>query len=208
MYSVLPQFILGFHGCDSSIAEAVIKGDINHLPASTNDYDWLGHGIYFWEHNPERALNYAEHLKSYPRRTSKGKKPIKNPAVVGAIIDLGKCLNLLESKSISVVTESFQQFENLSRSLGFALPENKIDPGSGEILRRNLDCAVIQAIHGFMEKQGIEYHSVRGVFIEGNKIYPNAGFHEKNHIQICVRNPNCIKGYFRPMNPVTEYSIH
>ncbi len=24
-----------------------------------NDYDWLGHGIYFWEKNPERAYDFA-----------------------------------------------------------------------------------------------------------------------------------------------------
>ncbi|TSA32147.1 MAG: hypothetical protein D4R64_16610 [Porphyromonadaceae bacterium] len=42
--------------------------------------------------------------------------------------------------------------------------------------------------------------SVRGVFFEGKELYPNSGFREKNHIQICVRNPNCIKGYFLPRN--------
>ena len=43
-----------------------------------------------------------------------------------------------------------------------------------------------------------DYDSVRGVFWEGKPLYPNAGFAEKNHIQICVCNPNCIKGYFLP----------
>jgi len=40
--------------------------------------------------------------------------------------------------------------------------------------------------------------SVRGVFFEGKDIYKNAGFKEKNHIQIAIKNPNCIKGYFIP----------
>jgi len=43
-----------------------------------------------------------------------------------------------------------------------------------------------------------QYDSVRGVFFEGEDLYPDAGFKEKNHIQICVRNRNCIKGYFLP----------
>ena len=30
------------------------------------------------------------------------------------------------------------------------------------------------------------------------KLLPGAGFKERNHIQISVRNPNCIKGYFLP----------
>ena len=44
---------------------------------------------------------------------------------------------------------------------------------------------------------GNEYDSVRGVFFEGNELYKNAGFREKNHIHIAVINPNCIKGYFK-----------
>ena len=199
MYSTLPHFVLGFHGCDRSVAEAVLSGEHHHLPQSTNDYDWLGHGIYFWEQNPARALEYANELKNNPRRTSKGKKPITEPAVVGAIIDLGKCLNLVEAKSIEIVKATYQRLEDISKAGEVPLPVNIKDPGSGELLRRNLDCAVIQATHHFMKLQDKECHSVRGIFVEGMPLYPNAGFHEKNHAQICVCNPNCIKGYFRPL---------
>ena len=45
-------------------------------------------------------------------------------------------------------------------------------------------------------------HSTRcaQAFIEGEPVYQDAGFREKNHIQLCVRNPACIKGYFRPLD--------
>jgi hypothetical protein len=36
-------------------------------------------------------------------------------------------------------------------------------------------------------------------FIEGLPLYENAGFHEQTHIQICVRKPEQIIGYFRPI---------
>lgn len=49
------------------------------------------------------------------------------------------------------------------------------------------------------------YDSVRGVFLEGGELYPDAGFREKNHIQICVRNNNCIKGFFIPKNMDDNY---
>lgn len=39
---------------------------------------------------------------------------------------------------------------------------------------------------------------MRGLFQEGNAIYQTSGFLEKTHIQICVRNPNCTKGFFTP----------
>jgi hypothetical protein len=41
------------------------------------------------------------------------------------------------------------------------------------------------------------FDTVRGVFIEGRRIYPDSGFFEKTHVQICVRNLACIKGVFR-----------
>ena len=51
------------------------------------------------------------------------------------------------------------------------------------------------------------FDSVRCAFWEGEELYPGAGFKEKNHIQICVRNHNCIKGYFRPLALVEEYPV-
>jgi hypothetical protein len=51
-------------------------------------------------------------------------------------------------------------------------------------------------MHGLNE--GESYDTLRGAFMEGEPIYPDAGFHSKNHIQICVRNSACIKGFFLP----------
>ncbi len=34
-------------------------------------------------------------------------------------------------------------------------------------------------------------------FAYGGRIYEEAGFFEKTHIQICVREKSCIKGVFR-----------
>jgi len=62
-------------------------------------------------------------------------------------------------------------------------------------LRRNLDCAVIRHLHTILETQGLPaVDTVKGVFTEGKPIYPGAGFDEKTHIQIVVRNQLCIKG--------------
>jgi len=61
------------------------------------------------------------------------------------------------------------------------------------------DCAVIETIHQFNKTTSRpQFDSVRGVFFEGKDLYQNAGFKSNNHIQIAVRNPNCIKGYFIP----------
>ncbi len=203
MYSTLPHFVLGFHGCDKAVAEEIISHDSKHLERSTNSYDWLGNGIYFWENNPARALEYATFLKDHPERISSGKKPIKTPAVVGAVIDLGYCLNLLEAHSLDVVKQGFKTLQDIYRSSGLELPRNLGVRGSKELLLRNLDCAVIEAVHTFNEASGRPaYDTVRGMFIEGKPIYDGAGIFDKSHIQICVRNQNCIKGYFHPRRQV------
>ena len=205
MYSSLPSFVLGFHGCDKHVADDLVAGK-THLKISNNAYDWLGNGIYFWENNPQRALEYARLLKANPGRC---KEKIEIPDVVGAIIDLGHCLNLLDAKSIQVVEEAYESYVEALEGAGWPLPENQDPDGSGDLLLRPLDCAVIQHLHGLREEppQDPAFDSVRGMFAEGARVYPGAGFHKRSHIQIAVRNPNCIKGYFRVMNPDRNWPI-
>ena len=47
MYSIRPNLIIGFHGCEKEVAIKVINGE-EDLKFSTNPYDWLGNGMYFW----------------------------------------------------------------------------------------------------------------------------------------------------------------
>jgi hypothetical protein len=41
------------------------------------------------------------------------------------------------------------------------------------------------------------FDTVKGIFIEAPELYPGSAFGSKNHIQIAVRNPACIKCVFR-----------
>jgi len=93
MYSKRAGLIMGFHGCDKSVRDTVVANGDSLVP-STNDYDWLGNGIYFWENNCKRAMDFAVFLKNNPPHNFKQK--IEEPAVIGAVIDLGHCLDLLE----------------------------------------------------------------------------------------------------------------
>ncbi len=43
-----------------------------------------------------------------------------------------------------------------------------------------------------------DFDTVRGVFTEGGPAFPGAGIQKKSHIQICIRNMDCIKGFFLP----------
>lgn len=192
LYANRPNLTIGFHGCDQSVVDKVIAGKDNLL-ASTNDYDWLGNGIYFWENNEERALEWAFEMSRRKNST------IKNPAVIGAIIDLGYCFDLTDTSYLRELKKTYDAAYSFSQLSGIPLLQNKPLGNSTDLLLRKLDCYVIQMTHKFnREANKRAYDSVRGVFWEGKPLYPNAGFAEKNHIQICVCNPNCIKGYFLP----------
>ncbi len=104
----------------------------------------------------------------------------------------------MDSKYLAVVRESFEFLQESTKKFDTTLPKN-VRTARGELLLRNLDCAVIEAVHEIdrrLDRPG--YDSVRGVFFEGDELYENAGFREKNHIQIAIRDQNCIKGFFIP----------
>ncbi|MGA2442712.1 MAG: hypothetical protein ABSH08_17295 [Tepidisphaeraceae bacterium] len=194
MYDRLPGLILGYHGCDRAIGEGVLSGN-KDLRASTNTYDWLGHGIYFWEHNPTRAIEWAKLLRQSPRP---GRPRIKEPMAIGAVIDLGFCLNLLDAQFLSQLPIAYKKLKEINSSLNAPLPRNQSVGESSDLLLRHLDCAVIETLHQLrMDEKRPEFDSARGVFIEGKPLYPGAAIQAFNHIQVCVRNTNCIKGYFR-----------
>ena len=53
------SLVVGYHGCDDAVARKVISLKESLLP-SQNPWDWLGHGFYFWEDSPARAVQWAE----------------------------------------------------------------------------------------------------------------------------------------------------
>lgn len=185
LYSKRPNLVLGFHGCDESVAKKVVCGD--NLKAGLNDYDWLGNGIYFWENNYDRALEWA-------KKASK----INIPTVLGAVIVLGYCMDLMDSEFLKELKLAYNTLDKAMKLANKPMPINE-----GKIpdkLLRRLNCAAIETAHAINEgfEENVSYDSVRGVFWEGDELYSNAFFKEKNHIRICIRNPNCIKGYFIP----------
>jgi hypothetical protein len=194
LYQVQPSFVLGFHGCDAAVAEKVIAGR-EHLNHSNKKYDWLGGGAYFWEGSPHRALEWAESMAARP---STSPNRIQKASIVGAIIDLGNCFNLFDSSALDELNDAWRLFKLTSKRDGTPMPMNK--GGTPDRLGRFLDRAVIEFMHTLREQGGLpRYDTVRAAFPEGGKLYPGAGFTKRSHIQIAVRNPECIKGYFRPI---------
>ena len=190
MHNLSTSFLLGYHGCDRDTGERVLANE--PFNPSENAYDWLGSGIYFWESNPDRALDWA---KERAARLLKNEGRVVEPFVVGAVIDPGFCLDLISSNGIFAVEQAHATFTSVVSASGAMMPENV---GGNDLLQRNLDCAVINFLHFAREKAKEQpFDTVRGVFTEGKRAYMNSGFHHKTHIQICVRNQECIHGVFR-----------
>jgi hypothetical protein len=185
---VSKALVLGYHGCDLRVARKVLSLK-EPIKPSQNAWDWLGHGIYFWEDSPSRAQQWA--CEESCRQNSK----IKIPAVLGAIIHLGNCLNLTDAEALVQVKIAHAEYKGFCDSAHLQAARNR-----GPDLRlRYLDCAVLETLHQLRrEEKKQPYDTVRGFFMEGKELYAESGFRELDHIQICVRVPGQIIGYFWP----------
>jgi hypothetical protein len=188
------RVVVGYHGCDAAVVERVLAGKAR-LSLSTNDYDWLGEGIYFWEHGPQRAYEWA--IEQARLRAAK----VRNPSVLAARIDLGVCLDLLDTANTRLLGKWFTKFRWFVRQKGYQMPQNRDAVGSrrGDKVLRYRDCAVIDyTLSSLAGEQGITYQTVRGVFLEGKPAFPGSKIALKSHIQIAVKDPACIVWIFEP----------
>jgi hypothetical protein len=189
LYQRHPAFVLGFHGTEKSTVETVVSSKTTHLKKSEGKFEWLGHGVYFWENDPQRGLEWAQ--------SGNAKKKIEQPAVVGAIIDLGHCLDLTTRIGLDEVKEAYSTVRDAYAAADLVLPANT---GGKDHFKRELDCQVIQALHLYRKDKGLpSYDTIRAPFLEDEELYEGAGFRQRNHIQIAVIDTNCIKGYFHPI---------
>ena len=175
MNRLTASFVLGYHGCDESIAEELLSG--TPFEPSQNPYDWLGGGIYFWEANPKRGLDFITKMQTL------GIKAVANPTVIGAVIDLGHCLDLMTATGIGMVEASYESLRAITSAAKGTMPANQ-----NKVLRQ-LDCAVIEHLHSIIaaDDDYDDFDTVRAVFTEGRPIYPGAGFDAETHIWSCPR---------------------
>lgn len=145
------RWVLGYHGCTAELANELIGGarPVTSWPLSTNRYDWLGTGIYFWEHGPERAMHWAR------------EKYGDDAAVVGAIIQLGRSFDLLDVEFTSLLLPAYQREQEDAHAAGQDLPTNR--GPDDDLGGRYLDCRVINACLQALP----EFQTVRCAFWEG-----------------------------------------
>lgn len=170
-----------YHGCTRNVADAVLANRC-HLRPSKNKWDWLGSGVYLWVDSWARAVDWAINGKH-----------IDQPYVIGAYVYPGLCLNLTDYDVVDQLQEASLMFKEYCDSNAIELPKNK------DFFQRNLDCAVLEFLHGLRADRGLPaYDTILGAFEEGNAVFDGSHFKDKTHLQLLVREgrEDCIIGYF------------
>ena len=120
--------------------------------------------------------------------------------MLGAIIHLGVCFDLLDLRFTTYLAEVYPDFLLSMREQGLPVPSNEgVGEDRSELVLRKRDCAMLNWAVPFAESQRKDrFHTVRGVFQEGASAFEGSAIRLKSHIQIVVRDSACILGYFRP----------
>src|SRR5438067_9499648 len=110
------RIVIGYHGCSEEFVRDLLMGvlAVRAWKPSTNDWDWLGHGVYFWEHSPERALRWAQEQGAHQGFA---------PAVIGAVIQLGRCFDLLNEAITQILADNYLELEKAYAAAGAGLPQ-------------------------------------------------------------------------------------
>ena len=165
------------------------------MEPSRRDYDWLGEGVYFWENDSIRAWEWAD--------WKAGRGDFDEPFVLGARIELGKCLDLMNRASHMALAQAYDSLVLHRRKRGISIPRNKKAYGKDrDYLLSYRDCAVINYLHLYLRRSHEKpFGTVRGVFTEGKRVYPGARFRDRTHIQIAVRDPGLIYDCYKVERP-------
>ena len=169
--------VVGYHGTRLSVALEIVQRR-RRFRTSENRDDWLGHGVYFWEYAPQQAFSWAKRLQA----EKKWNEPI---AVLGSMIRLGFCFDLLDPYNAEYLREIYRDFRAAEDATGRALPRNVRH-------RRYLDCAVFEYAYEVIGSgdgsQRVD--TARAVYVPTDaksRIWPGSWISEGAHVQICVR---------------------
>ena len=173
-FSDYHRTVIGYHGTTTEAAARLVDGD--DFDPSDQDDEWFGRGIYFWEHAHQQAWWWAK------------RKGSEAPAVIGAVIRLGNCFDLLDSGNIAILRGFHTKLVADLEAAGQRIPTNVRSS-------RGLDCAVFNAMYADLDAIDRRIDTARAVYVptsSAKRIYPGSWISEETHIQICVRNPKSI----------------
>lgn len=204
------NLVLAYHGCDVTTRDGLVRGNLSPR-ISKNPYDWLGDGMYFFEGDPDRALKLATFSHHNPEKLLT-KQPIATPAVVGAVLEVERWLDLTTQEGITSFTTAASAVIKAAKTQGTEMPVNgPAFEGDDDDLHRSFDRAACQMVHifrGLLHKDALTsgetekivatapFQASRGAFEQGKPIAPASAMCADTHIQIAVHDLNCVRGWF------------
>jgi hypothetical protein len=178
--------VIGYHGTSREIAEQLVLGRCQFEP-SRNEGDWLGHGVYFWEHAPKQAWCWVNDRN---RRRKLG-----DVAVVASMIRLGNCLDLLDPDNVDALKPYHDSFLKATAGLSQTIKRNVRS-------KKYLDKSVLETAYAHFAERGSVIDTCRAVYVPSSlaldgkerRAWKTSSIYRTAHIQLCVRNTACIMG--------------
>ena len=166
-FSDYHRTVIGYHGTRVKTADRLVAGEA--FDPSDEEDEWFGKGIYFWEHAFQQAWWWARrrHHSSRLPLLSIGTLNIawwwarrrhhSSPAVIGAIIRLGYCFDLVDTGNVNLLRLFHDKMIAQWRVENLGIPRNVRS-------HRMLDCAVFNYMYDeFLEARKL-LDTARAVF--------------------------------------------
>lgn len=173
------KVIEAFHGTLAETAHKIVSEQ--RMEPSTRDYDWLGHGVYFWCDYDHRAWEWAR--RAALRAEAEDGVP-RACGVVKAAVRLGTC--------IDIHSHLFDQLiQDATNALLRQYAARQVEPPQNtERGAMRLSCATFNFL---CKNLDVTVDTIRCPFHEGNELIPGSKIFDKVHIQLCARTPGSIR---------------
>ena len=123
-------------------ADRLVAGE--PFEPSDQDDEWFGKGIYFWEHAFKQAWWWARDHKKHDR-----------PAVVGAVIRLGYCFDLVDPGNVTVLREYLDQMLADLAANGIKPPKNVRTHRKLDYAHSSITCTTTSRSRGGLSTQPV-----------------------------------------------------
>ncbi|MCK9526103.1 MAG: hypothetical protein M0R49_09285 [Limnochordia bacterium] len=153
----------GYHGTTRANADEILRS--GRFRFSTEEQEWLGRGIYFFENDPRQARNWCMKARKYPEW-----------AVLRSKIEANVVIDLVD-------TETFERFRSIANRM--KMRYTKLRDGRP---RHLINSVVLNAMY-----EAEPYDLVRGIFEVPSTYTVDRTNIKQYQIQLCVRNLQCVK---------------
>lgn len=159
---------LGYHATDKNSAESIIR--TKRYNFSNDDEDWLGKGVYFFENNITHALYWCTKYKCFPVWS-----------ILESHIEGDKIIDLDDPDTFEEFYKTYMEIKDRYKKRRDGRPRKILDAVVLDIMHIKKPYDLVRGIF-----RGVPGYDLRNRSFERVRVFPH-------HIQLCVKNRDCIK---------------